>query len=131
MLEISILEPGRRLFFTGVAARLFPALIHGVKIAAAVSLALYAAFFLQLDQPGWAGVTAAIVAQPVLGSVLRKGVFRLAGTVAGACAAVAIVICFPQSRVGFFWAWHFGRRFAPMRRRPCAILALTVPLLAD
>lgn len=102
MPETGVLEPDPRLFFTGFAARLPSALIHGVRIAAAVAAALYAAFFLQLDEPSWAGVTAAIVAQPVLGAVIRKGVFRLAGTIAGACAAVAIVICFPQSRAGFF-----------------------------
>ncbi|MCI0467838.1 MAG: FUSC family protein [Beijerinckiaceae bacterium] len=102
MPEISISEPHRSLFFIGPPARLFTALMHGVKIAAAVSAALYAAFFLQLDQPSWAGVTAAIVAQPVLGAVFRKGVFRLAGTIAGAVAAVILVIAFPQSRAGFF-----------------------------
>jgi uncharacterized membrane protein YccC len=79
-----------------------PAIYYGTRIAASVSIALYASFFLQLDQPSWAGVTAAIVAQPVLGAVFRKGVFRLAGTIAGAVAAVALVIAFPQSRAGFF-----------------------------
>jgi uncharacterized membrane protein YccC len=57
---------------------------------------------LQLDQPQWAALTAIIVAQPVLGAALRKGVFRLIGTVAGAAAAVLLVILFPQSRTGFF-----------------------------
>ncbi|MGH8610628.1 MAG: FUSC family protein, partial [Gammaproteobacteria bacterium] len=79
-----------------------PAVYYGTRIAASVSIALYASFFLQLDQPQWAGLTAIIVAQPVLGAALRKGVFRLIGTVAGAAAAVLIVILFPQSRTGFF-----------------------------
>jgi uncharacterized membrane protein YccC len=79
-----------------------PAVYYGTRIAASVSIALYASFFLQLDQPQWAGLTAIIVAQPVLGAALRKGVFRLIGTVAGAAAAVLLVILFPQSRTGFF-----------------------------
>jgi len=79
-----------------------PAILYGVRIAASASIALYIAFFLQMDQPSWAGTTAVIVAQPALGSALRKGVFRLIGTLAGAIAAVALVALFPQSRIGFF-----------------------------
>jgi uncharacterized membrane protein YccC len=82
--------------------RALPAVYYGTRIAAAVSIALYAAFLLQLDQPQWAALTAIIVAQPVLGAALRKGVFRLIGTVAGAAAAILLVILFPQSRTGFF-----------------------------
>ena len=33
-------------------------LLHGVRVAAAVSLALFVAFYLQLDTPSWAGTTA-------------------------------------------------------------------------
>lgn len=79
-----------------------PAILYGVRIAASASIALYFAFFLQMDQPSWAGTTAVIVAQPALGAALRKGVFRLIGTLAGAIAAVALVALFPQSRIGFF-----------------------------
>jgi len=79
-----------------------PAILYGVRIAASASIALYIAFFLQMDQPSWAGTTAVIVAQPALGAALRKGVFRLIGTLAGAIAAVALVALFPQSRIGFF-----------------------------
>jgi len=79
-----------------------PAILYGVRIAASASIALYIAFFLQMDQPSWAGTTAVIVAQPALGASLRKGVFRLIGTLAGAIAAVALVALFPQSRIGFF-----------------------------
>ncbi len=78
------------------------AILYGVRIAASASIALYIAFFWQMDQPSWAGTTAVIVAQPALGAALRKGVFRLIGTLAGAIAAVALVALFPQSRIGFF-----------------------------
>ena len=92
----------RLLFRLGAVRRALPAISYGARIAASASMALYVAFFLQLDEPSWAGLTAVIVAQPVLGAALRKGMFRLIGTLAGAAAAVALVVLFPQSRVGFF-----------------------------
>jgi uncharacterized membrane protein YccC len=90
------------LFPLRAAKRALPAVLYGARIAVSASIALYVAFFLQLDQPSWAGTTAVIVAQPILGAALRKGMFRLIGTLAGAIAAVWLLILFPQSRVGFF-----------------------------
>ena len=92
----------RLLFRLGAVRRALPAILYGVRIAASASMALYVAFFLQLDEPSWAGLTAVIVAQPVLGAAFRKRMFRLIGTLAGAAAAVALVVLFSQSRVGFF-----------------------------
>ncbi len=77
------------------------ALLHGLRTAAAVSIALGLAFWLQLDDAYWAGTTAAIVCQPVLGSSLRKALFRTWGTLAGGVAAVLLWAAFPQDRVGF------------------------------
>ena len=78
-----------------------PAVLFGLRFWAAVCLALYVAFWLELDNPFWAGATAAIVAQPTLGVSLRKGWFRMVGTVIGAMAVVALTALFVQSRVGF------------------------------
>jgi len=78
-------------------------LLHGVRLAAAVSLALFVAFYLQLDTPSWAGTTAAIVCQPVVGSAILKGAFRLVGTAIGAVAAVGLTAIFPQDRAGFLF----------------------------
>ena len=66
------------------------ALFYGVRLWAAVCLALFVAFWLELDDPYWAGATAAVVFQPVLGASLRKAWFRLIGTVMGAIAAVVL-----------------------------------------
>jgi len=66
-----------------------------------VSLALYVAFWLELDNAYWAGTSAAIVCQPSLGASLRKASFRMIGTVVGAVAIVVLTACFPQSRIGF------------------------------
>src|ERR1700686_5439993 len=78
-----------------------PPLLFGLRLWAAVCLALYMAFWLQLDNPSWAGTSAAIVCQTSLGASLRKGWFRLIGTVIGAVAIVVLTACFPQDRVPF------------------------------
>jgi uncharacterized membrane protein YccC len=78
-----------------------PALLFGLRLWAAVSFALYVAFWLELDNAYWAGTSAAIVCQPSLGASLRKASFRMIGTVVGAVAIVVLTACFPQDRVGF------------------------------
>lgn len=78
-----------------------PPVLYGIRAAAAVCIALGLAFALELDQAYWAGTTAALVCQPVLGSALRKAAFRTFGTLVGAGAAVLLFACFPQDRVGF------------------------------
>lgn len=78
-----------------------PALLYGLRLSTAVCLALFVAFYLQLDNPSWAGTSAAIVCQPILGASLRKGLFRAIGTVVGATMAVVLTGIFPQSRTGF------------------------------
>jgi hypothetical protein len=77
------------------------ALLFGLRLWASVCLALYVAFWLELDNPFWAGTSAAIVCQPQLGASLRKGWFRMIGTVVGAIAIVVLTACFPQDRVAF------------------------------
>src|SRR5271170_6300165 len=79
-----------------------PPLLFGLRLWASVCLALYIAFWLELDNPFWAGTSAAIVCQPQLGASLRKGWFRMIGTVIGAVAIVVFTACFPQDRIGFF-----------------------------
>ena len=84
-----------------------PALLYGIRLWAAVCLALFVAFQLELENPSWAGASAAIVCQPVLGASLRKGWFRLVGTVIGAVAAVVLSACFPQNRAAFLLGLAF------------------------
>ena len=93
----------------------FQALLFGIRLATAVSLALFVSFYLQLDMPYWAGTSAAIVCEPIVGSSLLKGLFRMIGTAVGAVAAVVLTAMFPQDRVGFLfgmlvWAsfWSFA-----------------------
>jgi len=83
------------------AAQAAPPLLFGIRLWAAVCLALYVAFWLELDNAFWAGTSAALVCQPHLGASLRKGWFRMIGTLVGAVAIVALTACFPQKRAGF------------------------------
>jgi len=71
-----------------------PPLLFGLRIWASLCLALYLAFWLQLDNAGWAGTTALIVCQPQLGASLRKGWYRLIGTVIGAVMIVVVTALF-------------------------------------
>src|ERR1700755_909425 len=85
-----------------------PPLLYALRLWAVVCLALFVAFWLELDNPFWAGTSAAIVCQLQLGASLRKGWFRMIGTVVGATMIVVLTACFPQDRTGFlvllaFW----------------------------
>jgi hypothetical protein len=94
--------PARRL--TDALKAAGPPLLFGLRLWASVSLALYVAFWLELDEPFWAGTSAAIVCQPHLGASLRKGWSRLIGTLVGAVMSVVLAACFPQDRVLFLGA---------------------------
>jgi uncharacterized membrane protein YccC len=78
-----------------------PPLLFGLRLWASVCLALYVAFWLELDNASWAGTTAALMCQPHLGASLRKGWFRTIGTLVGAIAIVVLTAWFPQNREGF------------------------------
>src|SRR3984957_8659309 len=78
-----------------------PPMLFGLRLWASVCLALYVAFWLELDNASWAGTSAALVCQPLLGASLRKGWFRMIGTLEGAVAIVMLTACFPQNSAGF------------------------------
>ena len=73
--------------------------------------------------PFWAGTSAAIVCQPHLGASLRKGWFRMIGTVVGAVAIVVLTACFPQDRAAVSRRlWRCGAPAALSSPRFCATL---------
>src|SRR6266403_628835 len=76
-------------------------LLFGLRLWASVCLALYVTFWLPLDNGYWAGTSAALVCQPHLGASLRKGWYRMIGTIVGAVAIVVLTACFPQQRAPF------------------------------
>ncbi len=77
-----------------------PRVLYGLRMTASVALAMWVAFWLQLDNAYWAPLTAAIVCQPGIGASLQKGRFRIVGTGIGAVAIVLLTSAMPQSRIG-------------------------------
>jgi uncharacterized membrane protein YccC len=112
------IQPGPRR--EGVNATV-PALIFGLRLSASVCLALYIAFWLQLDGAYWAGTSAGIVCQPSLGASLRKGWNRLVGTVVGAIVILILTASFVQNRAAFLVAIALW----------CAACALVATLLRN
>jgi uncharacterized membrane protein YccC len=110
---------GWRQGLMGAARAAGPPLLFGLRLWASVCLALYVAFWLELDNAFWAGLTAAIVCQPHLGASLRKGWYRMIGTLVGAVVIVVLTACFPQDRALFLVALALW----------CAACALVATLL--
>ena len=73
------------------------AFIFGLRGWLASMLALYLAFFLQLDQPYWAGMTVWMVIQPTPGAAISKGFYRVVGTMIGVVMGVVLVALFAQA----------------------------------
>jgi uncharacterized membrane protein YccC len=90
-----------------------PLIVYGIRLSASVSLALFIAFILELDNAYWAATSASIVCLPSLGSSLQKGKFRALGTTIGAVVVVIFAVPFVQSRAGLlagltFWCATCG-----------------------
>ncbi|MEG6292901.1 FUSC family protein [Enterobacter bugandensis] len=75
------------------------ALIYAAKSFAAAMLAYYIALSIGLERPSWAIITVYIVSQTSVGASLSRSLYRLAGTVAGACATVLIVPTFANTPI--------------------------------
>jgi hypothetical protein len=116
--QVGATFPARRL--TDALKAASPPLLFGLRLWASVSLALYVAFWLELDNPVWAGTSAAIVCQPHLGASLRKGWYRMIGTLVGAVAIVALTACFPQDRALFLGSVALWGVRVRSPRRCCA-----------
>lgn len=85
----------RRLEF--LPANLRNTFAFGLRTCGATALALYAAFFLQLDQPYWAGMAIWMVAQPTPGMAISKSFYRMVGTVVGSAMGVVLIAFFAQT----------------------------------
>src|ERR1700687_5723085 len=69
-----------------------------LRIWAAMMVALYAAFWLQLERPPPPAVPSAILARPTRGQAYQKAVYRVLATLIGVVASFVIAGLFPQSR---------------------------------
>jgi uncharacterized membrane protein YccC len=85
----------RPLSFAGAPAN---AWAFGIRIWAAVVVALAASFWLELEAPSTAALTVAILAAPTRGQALHKASYRLIATLIGITAALVITGLFSQSR---------------------------------
>ena len=77
-------------------SRTLVALVFAFKTCAAALLALFLAFWLELDEPKWALLTVFVVSQPESGLVLAKSFYRILGTIAGTLVSIALVFLFAQ-----------------------------------
>ncbi|WP_095154954.1 FUSC family protein [Pseudomonas sp. Irchel 3E13] len=68
-----------------------------IKTLLGGGLALWLALRWGLEQPAWALMTAFIVAQPLSGMVLQKGLARLVGTLVGTVMSVVFIAVFAQT----------------------------------
>lgn len=68
-----------------------------IKVSISAAISLFIAFCLDLEQPQWAAATAVIVAQPLSGMVVSKGLARLFGTILGTIVAFIITGLFDQT----------------------------------
>src|SRR5258706_2379597 len=69
-----------------------------LRIWAAMMVALYAAFWLQLESASSAAVTVAILALPTRGQTYQKAAYRIVATIIGVVASFVIAGLFAQSR---------------------------------
>lgn len=88
---VTIAYTGMHLFRAPALKADAAALLFSVKSFAAAMLAYYLSLRIGLPKPYWAIVTVYLVSQPSAGASLGRGVYRLAGTMAGAVATVVIV----------------------------------------
>ena len=140
-------EPGGRLSAVSSTLATGPAVFAGlplsswafaIRIWLAVVVALYAAFWLELEAPSSAAVTVAILALPTRGQVLGKAVFRLLATVLGVAASFAITGLFTQCDgllLGAFAVWlgicvYAGGLLDGNRAYAAALSGYTVAIVA-
>lgn len=79
-----------------------------LRTALAASLAFVLAWTLGLEHPQWAGMTVWAASQPVRGQLLEKSFFRVAGTISGTLAGIALVMAstvHPALLVGGLALW--------------------------
>lgn len=98
---------------------------EAVKTALAFALAYGLALKTGWMSPMWVGLTVAMIALPSAGQSLQKGILRLAGTVPGCIAALAIFGLAPQSRwlvLALTCAWMFFTTYMMLSRPDKAYL---------
>jgi uncharacterized membrane protein YccC len=96
---MTLLQTGRRT--AAIAGFPLSAWAFALRTWAAMIVALYAAFWLQLDSASSAATTVGILALQTRGQAYQKAVYRVIATIIGVVASFVIAGLFPQSRVLF------------------------------
>ena len=74
------------------------------RVFLSIGIALFLAFMIQLESPMSTVTTVLIVANPTVGALVSKSVWRMTGTVIGASLSTAVMAMFVQSAVLYFMA---------------------------
>ncbi|WP_228121474.1 FUSC family protein [Gluconobacter cerevisiae] len=74
------------------------------RVFLSIGIALFLAFMIQLESPMSTVTTVLIVANPTVGALVSKSVWRMTGTVIGAALSTAVMAMFVQSAVLYFMA---------------------------
>lgn len=74
------------------------------RVFLSIGIAVFLAFLFQLQSPLSAATTVLIVANPTVGAMVSKSVWRVAGTLLGAALSVTIMSAFVQAPVLYFAA---------------------------
>lgn len=77
---------------------------YTARVFLCIGIALFLAFMFQLQSPMSAATTVLIVANPTVGAMVSKSVWRVIGTVIGATISVGVMAAFVQSPVLYFAA---------------------------
>ena len=78
-----------------------PAWIFTARVLLAIALAMYTAYWLELDSPASAGTTVLVVMNASRGAIISKSIWRVTGSIVGATAAVVLIAWFAQAPVLF------------------------------
>ncbi|MGG6430485.1 FUSC family protein [Acetobacter ghanensis] len=77
---------------------------YTARVFLSIGIALFLAFVFQLQSPLSAATTVLIVANPTVGAMVSKSVWRIIGTIIGAAISVGVMAVFVQSPVLYFAA---------------------------
>ena len=114
-LAVALVESIRRP--AAIAGFPLSAWAFALRIWAAMMVALYAAFWLQLESASSAAVTVGILALQTRGQAYQKAVYRILCTIIGVVASFAIAGLFAQSRELFVLGIRGMARALRLRRR--------------
>ncbi|MCG4260255.1 FUSC family protein [Acetobacter senegalensis] len=80
---------------------------YTARVFLAIGIALFLAFTFQLQSPMSAATTVLIVANPTVGAMVSKSMWRVIGTIIGASISVGVMAAFVQSPVLYYAALAF------------------------